>query len=82
MYVCVALLWLSICVLLCIVYTNEYYMYFCNARKGPWLENKTFYSILFYSILVYEQRSLISAFVFLNLNNIMDIQVQILMSKV
>ena len=46
------------------------------------LDWKIKHSILFYSFLVYEQRSLISAFVFLNLNNIMDIQVQILMSKV
>ena len=47
-YVCDALLWLSICALLCIVNTNEY-MYLSNARKGPWLEKKT-YSILFIPI--------------------------------
>ena len=47
-YVCVALLWLSIFVLLCIVNTIAYYMYFVYiVRNGPWLVNKT-YSILFY----------------------------------
>ena len=52
MYVCEALLWLSICVLLCIVNTNEYYM-FClmPARVLDWkIKHFLIYSILFIHI--------------------------------